>query len=195
MVVSPGHRGVNQRDAAAHHIDHGLATALVRHMGELRARANFEQLTRDVRCAAGARGAVGQTARCFFRQGDQLLQVFGRHVGVGHQDQSGVANFANRRVIVDGVETHFGKHVGVDDHGAVKAHHPGVAIWRCGLDQGHADIARSTGFVVDHDLLVQSPPQVLGHQTRTGVGHAAGGEGHDDANGFVGEGIVGGKGA
>ena len=45
--------------------------------------------------------------------------------------------------------------------------------------------------VLDHDGLAQLAGQPLGHDTSDDVGGAAGGEGHDQANGFAGVGVGG----
>jgi hypothetical protein len=56
---------------------------------------------------------------------------------------------------------------------------------RWGLcDQIGADVAAGADLVLHHELLPQQVCHLRAHHARDGVGRAAGGEGHDDADRF-----------
>ena len=58
-----------------------------------------------------------------------------------------------------------------------------VAVGRCFCRRLHADVA--AGAIIDDDLLTETFPRALCNDARDDVRRAAGGEGHDQANGFL----------
>ena len=72
---------------------------------------------------------------------------------MGHQDQRGVADLADRRKFLEGVEAGIREHMGIDHDGAVETQHQRVAVGRRRLGQAGTDVAGRTRLVVDDDLL------------------------------------------
>ena len=58
-----------------------------------------------------------------------------------------------------------------------------VAVGRCFCRRLHADVA--AGAIIDDDLLTETFPRALCNDARDDVRRAVGGEGHDQANGFL----------
>ena len=168
----------------AQQIGDGGRAAAVRHVRELDAGHLLQDHGIEVLRGTDARRGVGHLARPRFRQREVLFDVLHRHRGmrgehVGHQrQQRDVRQFAR-------IVGQFLEQVEVQDLARQPAEGNGVAVRRGFRARFRANDAGGAAAVVHHDLHAEDFADLEGDDARDDVRGAAGGEGHDPADGLL----------
>ena len=92
------------------------------------------------------------------------------------------ANGGDRRKILDGIERQILVKAGVDRLGSFVSHQQRISVRRRPRDRLGADHPCRASAVLDHDRLLPAFAELLSDGTREGVGCAAGGLWHDNAD-------------
>ena len=180
--ISVGIGGHVQLHLSADHVGHALRSAFVRDVRELDARRFLEGLGSEVGDGAVAGTRVVDAARIGLRGLHHVGQRLVRRFGARHDHQRRAGDQADRRQVLHRIVGKLGVQRRVDREVAGLPHHQRVAVPRR-LGRGiHAEVAAGAGLVVHHEG-VAGVPDLVGELARDDVRAAAGGEGHDQADG------------
>ena len=182
---------IGQRRRGRHHhgleptadeIAHRAAKALVRHMHQLDAGLQFEQLHCQVMRCAIAWGAVEQLAGLAAGMTDQLLDIAGGRTRPDHQGLCAAGQHDDGRELPQRVVAQVAIDRGIVDEGG-GSDQQGVTIGRTTRHQLMADVAAGTGTVVHHQRHAQALGQTLRHAARNGIHAGAGCKRHNHGDG------------
>ncbi|SPR96292.1 hypothetical protein CBM2634_A100230 [Cupriavidus taiwanensis] len=179
--------GQRRRQLRKHHghlpadqIGHGRAYAFVRHMVQLDAGIELQQLAGEMRLAAGTRRGEAQLARLLRGQLEQFCERPRRRGRADHQHVLGGGEHRHRRQ-VGWLVGQVGHQRGIHRDIADRHQRDRVAVRR-GL--GHhvdTDGAGCAGLVLDQHALAGGLGQALSDRTRQHVGRPSRGKRHDQA--------------
>ena len=172
-------------DLVADEIGDDRRAALVRHVQDIDARLRLDAFHREVQHGADTRGGVAELARLRARELQELGEVFGRQAGARDDDHRRGVQHADRREVAQAVVAHRRRRDEArNGDRAVDADQQRVTVRRR-LDRPlHADDAARAGDVLDDHVLLEPVLQPRGEHASGEVDIAAGGERHDQRDGF-----------
>jgi len=161
---------------------HGRAPAGERHMDDVDAECELEELACEMRRRTPPRRRVAQFARARLRQRNELFGVARRDRRMHREHVRRRAHQAHRLEIPLGIVRNLGIEARVDDEVAAGGEQR-VTVRRRARRGADAEIAAGAGHVLHVELLPEKLAELLGKQARGGVVRSAGGDRNDHPHG------------
>ena len=178
----PGIGFEHERDASAHHVgEHLRGAAGIGDHQQLDAGAALQQFAGQVGEAAGSVGAVGELARPFLGDRDQLRQRRHAERRRGRDEHRRAAEIADRHQIAR-LEREIGCGAGKRHEGGDRRDRQRVAVGRGRCRGTRCDRAARPRLIDRHDLLAPNLGQPLAHNAQDHINGAAGRGIRDDPN-------------
>jgi hypothetical protein len=117
-----------------------------------------------------------------FRQGEELLDIRGRHVRVHHQCLHRRQDHGDRREVLHRIEGRVRIRERGDGQRRIDGEQQRVAVGRRLGHRRVADDAARARTILDDERLLQVFAEALAEQPRDHVGRSTGGIGHDHAH-------------
>ena len=184
--------GLQRRDhrlhMAADQIGDRPGCALVRHVDDIHAGLELEELHRQMLRAAAAGRRVVQLARLLLNQGDELAHVLRRHLRIDVDAERADGEQRDRREVLDRIERRrLERRVGGEGRRGEKKR---VAIRRRLGRRLGTDVAGGAGLVVGDDRGFPAPGELRAEHARQDVGAGAGRIRHDHVHRPAGVGLL-----
>ena len=173
------------RNLTTQKVGSGWAIALVGDMRHVDTSTGFEQLQSQVCTRSDATRGEVDFAGSGLGQGQKLRHVFSGDRGVGDQNHGRPSCSDHRAEVLASVIAEPGRHQAFIDRQIGCDQQQGVAIGRRARDQGTANGAAATAFVVHDHGLPESGLKLGGEQAAQNVREPAGRVRHHQADGFV----------
>ena len=187
------------RDASGHVDEHHVHlpadqvgnrwwAAFVGHVQHVHIGHQLEKLRRQMGGCALAGGSKRNLPRCFFRQGDQLIDRVDRQARVNNQNVRNRAHQGDGRQVFDGVIAQLAVQGRVDGDD-FRSHQQRIAIWR-GLCHGFScNVAASPRTVFNQHRLTQGVRQFGADDARKKINRSPRWKRNDDLDGLHGKGL------
>ena len=172
-------RRAHQRHRAGQDALDGRPRSGIRHVRNIDAGRDLQQLAREMRRRSDAGTGVAQLVRIGLRARDQLRDrgdAGGRRRDehIGRRVQLG-----DRREVLERVVGRLLVERGIDHEGA-RHHHQRIAVGRAARDLRDPEIAAGAAAILHDERLAERFTELHGHEPRGEVARAAGRERHHD---------------